>query len=389
MPRRKLSEFQSKTIINSVLELPYEGWSIVNDITPEITGAKTYTVKVDQAVKGRFKKGLVLLDIPQAGVDAAVAQLKEKGYTSILVEPYVPHGDVTERYLAISIRRDGYWMAYSDKGGVDIESNADSINEVQLNDSTDWEAVSEATQLSVDQLQAIFTTVQTQHFSFIEINPYIIQDGKPAILDCAIEVDDAGMFAVKSWTEADLRNPRTEKATVEEDKVRLLDKNSPASFNLSVLNPQGSIFLLLSGGGASVVIADEIYNVGLGNQLANYGEYSGNPNADEAYLYTQQVLSLIDTSKAFEKVLFIGGAAANFTDIADTFDGVIKAINESADMLRKNNVKVFVRRGGPRQEIGLAKIKEALDTQRILGGVYDPTTSITDALNIALKGIKA
>ena len=389
MPRRKLSEFQSKTIINSVLELPYEGWSIVNDITPEITGAKTYTVKVDQAVKGRFKKGLVLLDIPQAGVDAAVAQLKEKGYTSILVEPYVPHGDVTERYLAISIRRDGYWMAYSDKGGVDIESNADSINEVQLNDSTDWEAVSEATQLSVNQLQAIFTTVQTQHFSFIEINPYIIQDGKPAILDCAIEVDDAGMFAVKSWTEADLRNPRTEKATVEEDKVRLLDKNSPASFNLSVLNPQGSIFLLLSGGGASVVIADEIYNVGLGNQLANYGEYSGNPNADEAYLYTQQVLSLIDTSKAFEKVLFIGGAAANFTDIANTFDGVIKAINESADMLRKNNVKVFVRRGGPRQEIGLAKIKEALDTQRILGGVYDPTTSITDALSIALKGIKA
>ena len=389
MPRRKLSEYRSKKIINSIMGLPYEGWSIVNDTTPEITGAKTYTVKVDQAVKGRFKKGLVLLDIPQAGVDVAVAQLKEKGYTSILVEPYVPHGEITERYLAISIRRDGYWMSYSDKGGVDIESNAESINEVQLDDSTDWEALSEATLLSIDQLHAIFTTVQTQHFSFIEINPYIIQAGKPAILDCAIEVDDAGMFAVKSWSESDLRNPRTEKATAEEDKVRLLDKNSPASFNLSVLNPQGSIFLLLSGGGASVVIADEIYNVGLGKQLANYGEYSGNPNADEAYLYTQQVLSLIDTSNAAEKVLFIGGAAANFTDIADTFDGVIKAIDESADMLRKNNVKVFVRRGGPRQEIGLAKIKEALDTQRILGGVYDPTTSITDALNIALKGIKS
>jgi hypothetical protein len=49
---------------------------------------------------------------------------------------------------------------------------------------------------------------------------------------------------------------------------------------------------------------------------------------------------------------------------------------------------VYVRRGGPRQEIGLAKIKDALDKQRILGGVYDPTTSITDALNIALEGVK-
>ena len=196
------------------------------------------------------------------------------------------------------------------------------------------------------------------------------------------------MYAVNSWNESDLRSPRTEKVTPEEERVRTLDKNSPASFNLSVLNPQGSIFLLLSGGGASVVIADEIYNIGLGRQLANYGEYSGNPNADEAYLYTQQVLSLVNISNAPYKVLFIGGAAANFTDIADTFDGVIKAINESADILRNNNVKVYVRRGGPRQEIGLAKIKEALDAQRILGGVYDPTTSITDALTTALEGIK-
>ena len=388
MPRRKLSEYRSKLIVNSVLGLPYRGWSVVDDNVELIEGYESYTVKVDQAVKGRFKKGLVLLDVSHSDINPSIKQLKQKGYSSILVEPYVSHGDITERYLAISIRRDGYWLSYSDKGGIDIEKNAQSINEVQLNDNTDWVSLSKSTLLTVEQIQNIFHTVQTQHISFIEINPYIIQDEKLVILDCAIEVDDAGSFAVNSWEESDLRNPRTEKATLEEENVRTLDKNSPASFNLSVLNPQGSIFLLLSGGGASVVIADEIYNVGLGKQLANYGEYSGNPNADEAYFYTQQVLSLIDTSSADKKILFIGGAAANFTDIADTFDGVIRAIDESAEMLRNNNVKVFVRRGGPRQEIGLAKIKEALDVQRILGGVYDPTTSITDALTIALKGIK-
>jgi len=388
MPRRKLSEYRSKSIINSTLGLSYKGWSIVDDDSIPIDGYESYTVKVDQAVKGRFKKGLVLLDIPQSEIYSAVDSIKRKGYSSILVEPYVPHGEIVERYLAISIRRDGYWLSYSDMGGVDIESNAESINEVRLDDATDWTSLSEATYLSAVQLQDIFNDVQTQYFSFIEINPYIIQDEILKILDCAIEVDDAGMYAVNSWNESDLRSPRTEKVTPEEERVRTLDKNSPASFNLSVLNPQGSIFLLLSGGGASVVIADEIYNIGLGRQLANYGEYSGNPNADEAYLYTQQVLSLVNISNAPYKVLFIGGAAANFTDIADTFDGVIKAINESADILRNNNVKVYVRRGGPRQEIGLAKIKEALDAQRILGGVYDPTTSITDALTTALEGIK-
>jgi len=388
MPRRKLSEYRSKSIINSTLELPYKGWSVVDDKAPVIDGYKSYTVKVDQAVKGRFKKGLVILDVAQSKVYSTIEYLKGKGYSSVLVEPYVPHGDITERYFAISIRRDGYWVSYSDKGGVDIEKNATSIKQVKLDDTTDWASLSESILLSIQQIQNIFYVVQTQHISFIEINPYIIQDEKLVILDCAIEVDDAGSYSVESWKESDLRNPRTEKATTEEERVRVLDKNSPASFNLSVLNPQGSVFLLLSGGGASVVIADEIYNIGLGNELANYGEYSGNPNADEAYLYTQQVLALINTSNAKKKILFIGGAAANFTDIADTFDGVIKAMNESADMLRVNNVKVYVRRGGPRQEIGLAKIKEALDIQRILGGVYDPTTSITDALTTALKGIK-
>ena len=388
MPRRKLSEYRSKTIINSILGFSYTGWSVINNDPIVIEGHESYTVKVDQAVKGRFKKGLVLLDVPQSDVYQSITHLKKKGYSSILVEPYVPHGDSIERYLAISVRRDGYWLSYSDKGGVDIESNAGSIIEIHLDDLTDWDSLSKATFLSVEQLREIFYTVKTQYFSFIEINPYVIQNDELKILDCAIEADDAGMYAVSDWGEVDLRNPRTEKMTVEEEKVRTLDRNSPASFNLSVLNPQGSIFLLLSGGGASVVIADEIYNIGLGNQLANYGEYSGNPNTDEAYLYTQQVLSLIDTSDAERKILFIGGAAANFTDIADTFNGVIKAINESAEMLRSNGVKVYVRRGGPRQEIGLAKIKEALDSQRLLGGVYDPSTSITDALNIALEGIK-
>jgi ATP-citrate lyase beta-subunit len=121
--------------------------------------------------------------------------------------------------------------------------------------------------------------------------------------------------------------------------------------------------------------------------LANYGEYSGNPTSHEAYIYTAEVLKLLIASSSPQKVLFIGGAVANFTDIASTFAGVIKAIAEYADELSIQKVKVFVRRGGPRQEIGLAKMQSALEQYNLYGGVYDPTTSITGALDAALKEI--
>ena len=96
-----------------------------------------------------------------------------------------------------------------------------------------------------------------------------------------------------------------------------------------------------------MVVADEVYNRGLGEQLANYGEYSGNPNSEETYLYTKAVLELVLASKAPKKVVFLGGAVANFTDIAKTFAGVIQALDEVADGLQSQGVKVFVRRGGP------------------------------------------
>jgi ATP-citrate lyase beta-subunit len=222
----------------------------------------------------------------------------------------------------------------------------------------------------------------------LEINPYVVDGDGLKILDAAIEVDDAGLYFSKLWSEVDIRNPRSLNDYAEEGVVKGLDRDSPASFNLSVLNPNGSIFLLLSGGGASVVIADEVHNLGLGKQLANYGEYSGNPNTHETYLYAQQIFSLIAHSSAKKKVLIIGGAAANFTDIANTFAGIIQAIEQNADVLQKQNVKVYVRRGGPRQRIGLARIEEALRKFDLFGGVYDPTTTISTAVETALGELK-
>lgn len=386
MPRRKLSEYRAKKIICSALHEDYIGWSVTDGRGVEsIDGYDSYVVKVDQAIKGRFKKGLVLLDVPHLGLGVAIGKLRKKGFTSFLIEPYMTHEAADERYISICQDREGIKVSYSEKGGVNIESHAESISTVLVKSVKDYTVIADATGFSVGQLKAILTVFKHGHFVFLEINPYVIGE-QVAILDCAIEVDDAGMYFTDMWSEEDFRMSRTTLLSEAERIVQALDANSPASFNLSVLNPDGSIFLLLSGGGASVVIADEVYNRSLGSLLANYGEYSGNPNAHETYIYTAEVLKLLIGSSASNKVLFVGGAVANFTDIAKTFTGVIMAIDEFADSLTEQNVKIFVRRGGPQQEIGLSKIRTALEAHKLFGGVYDPSVSISSALDEALKG---
>lgn len=385
MPRRKLSEYQSKIMISEALNLPYVGWNVdANASLDCIANHDSYVVKVDQAVKGRFKKGLVLLDVKKTELKKAADKLRGAGYGHFIVEPYILHAVNNERYLSISRDRGGYHLSYSSMGGIEIESHTESIEVVALNSQTNWSELARETKILEYNLRSLLQLFIDNHFVFLEINPYIVEEGGTLhILDAAVEVDDAGIYFTHGWQEGDLRDPGTSSSTSYEKTVRVLDAKSPASFNLSVLNPSGSIFLLLSGGGASVVVADEVFNRGLGDKLANYGEYSGNPTSHETYVYTVEVLKLLLASSSSRKILFIGGAVANFTDIASTFAGVIKALTEYADQLSTQKVKVFVRRGGPRQEIGLAKMQTALEQYCLYGGVYDPKTSITDALDAA------
>jgi ATP citrate (pro-S)-lyase len=53
------------------------------------------------------------------------------------------------------------------------------------------------------------------------------------------------------------------------------------------------------------------------------------------------------------KILIIGGGIANFTNVADTLKGIIRAIRETKDRLKEHKTKVFVRRGGPNYKEGL------------------------------------
>jgi ATP-citrate lyase beta-subunit len=206
------------------------------------------------------------------------------------------------------------------------------------------------------------------------------------LLDAAALVDSAGEFFVRdSWKGDDVITARSKHPA--EDAVEALAATTPASLKLSVINPNGALFFLLSGGGGSIVIADEVQVQGLGGALANYGEYSGGPTREETFLYARQIAALMLGSTAPKKALVIAGGVANFTDVKKTFLGIIDALTEVAPRMREQGIKVFVRRGGPNEAAGLSLMYDFLERESLLGAVYGSNEVITRAVEEAIHYI--
>jgi succinyl-CoA synthetase beta subunit len=384
MARKVISEFRAKTCLYSALGQTYGGISIdtaqddwqapLNDLSTN----RRYVVKVDQAVKGRYKKGLVYLDRTTNQLVADITKLQHSGYQYFLIERYSKHAETDERYMSLTRGRTGIEIGYAELGGIDIEADPRRVRHTYFNHSKQTKIG-----LPPATLERLITAFNELQFGFLEVNPLLIEGDHIQLLDAAVEVDAEAIHLVNGqWTIADIRSRQI---TGEAERaVARLNEQSQASFSLQVLNPHGRIFLLLSGGGASVVLADEIYTHGAGAELANYGEYSGNPNQAETEHYTSQILALLLASKAAHKVLIIGGGVANFTDIRATFQGVIVALRQVEATLLNQGVRIYVRRGGPNEAAGLADMRDYLASSGLLGSVHGPELSLTAVVNKAL-----
>lgn len=395
MARKKISEFRAKKILHDFLEVDYSGISIdvsdtfYEDFLTALKDEKKYVLKVDQGVKQRKKKGLISLGVTRQNVKEEVQKLSEQGYSHFILEELIPHGDDSEFYLAIERTREGKRVLYTTHGGIDIEENSDKIESIIVKDYAQMQDISNVLQVPVETIESILTAFDNYYFSFLEINPLVTVDGKLHFLDMAVEVDSSAEFFVEgAWTSTDFREGGSKGKTDEEMAIEKLKETTPAALSFQILNPNGSLFVLLSGGGASLVTADEIYQKGKGEDLANYGEYSGSPTEEETYLYVKNVLSALLSSGSPKKALIISGGVANFTDVRKTFKGIIRAMDEIADKLREQNVKVFVRRGGPHQKEGLNIMKEFLEQNGLLGQINGPELVLTDIVQPALEWVK-
>lgn len=101
---------------------------------------------------------------------------------------------------------------------------------------------------------------------------------------------------------------------------------------------------MTSGGGASVVIADTLADLGFTDEIANYGECSGNPDRENTRAYAETIIKNMILSGNQKMYLIIAGAIANFTHIDKTFGGIIDAIETYKNELLTTNTTILVRR---------------------------------------------
>jgi ATP-citrate lyase beta-subunit len=226
-------------------------------------------------------------------------------------------------------------------------------------------------------------------YGYLEINPFTVVGANVEPLDCVAKLDDTAEFECRDlWGSIDYPAPFGQKLTEEEEYIRELDSKTGASLKFTLLNPKGRIWNMVAGGGASVVYADTVCDLGQSSELAMYGEYSGNPDKNNTYQYAKTVIDLLTREKDAQgrpKILLVGGGIANFTDVAKTFTGIIMAIEEYADKLKEVDARIYVRRGGPNYKEGLMKIKAAAEKLGIPIEVHGPeahmTQIVADALN--------
>ncbi|MCF7858881.1 MAG: ATPase [Candidatus Cloacimonetes bacterium] len=313
-----------------------------------------------------------------------------------LVEKFVPH-DV-EYYIAITTSRDNDTIHFSTKGGVNIEEVWDSVVTLDIPimkeiDELDVKSflpseLADKKDIVAEFIKALYKMLVEYHFVYLELNPFTFVNGTPVALDAVAKVDDYASYqCAEYWGNLNFPNPFGLEKSKEEEKIDDLDDRTGASLKLTILNPEGRIWNLVAGGGASVIYADTVVDLGYTNELANYGEYSGNPTTELTYAYTKTILDLMTRKKDPQgrpKFLIIGGGIANFTDIAKTFTGIIQAIEEYQQKLKDINVKIYVRRGGPNYREGLNNIKNMGTKLGIPTEVYGPETHMTKIISMAL-----
>ncbi|KAJ9656711.1 beta subunit of ATP citrate lyase [Coniosporium apollinis] len=436
-PRLASLHFPADAAVKDVLdqaEVTYP-WLLARD--------SRFVAKPDQLIKRRGKSGLLALNKtwPEAREWIEARAGKSQRVETVdgvlrqfLVEPFVPHPSDTEYYININSVREGDWILFTHEGGVDVgdvDAKAEKLLiPVDLSEFPSNEEIA-ATLLKkvpegvhnvlVDFISRLYAVYVDCQFTYLEINPLVVIPNADAtsaevhFLDLAAKLDQTAEFecgvkwaiarsatalGIPTVVSKDIKvtidagppmefpAPFGREMSKEETYIAEMDAKTGASLKLTILNGNGRIWTLVAGGGASVVYADAIASAGFASELANYGEYSGAPNESQTFNYARTVLDLMlrAPQRPEGKVLFIGGGIANFTNVASTFKGVIRALREVAPLLNEHKVQIWVRRAGPNYQEGLKSIKAVGQELELDMHVYGPEMHVSGIVPLALSG---
>ena len=350
-------------------------------------------VKAHEALGSRFKLGLVKVDLDLKGAEAATKEMIGRQVGSItvsqvIVSEMIPHKE--EYYCAVKSTREGTDILVANCGGIEVESNWNRVKRlaVEVGQQPSEDALEKLAKDAgftgslvkkmADFAGKMFTCFDSEDAQYLEVNPVVLreQDSELIALDAVTLLDGDAKFRHPDWNfafAAEFGRAYSE----HEMEVMAVDSKIKGSVKFIEI-PGGDTAMLPAGGGASIYYSDAV--VARGGKLANYAEYSGDPPDWAVEVLTDKVCSLPGI-----KNIIVGGAIANFTDVKKTFGGIINGFRKAKSEGKLKGVKIWVRRGGPREKEGLDAMR-ALKDEGFDINVFDRHTPLTDIVDKALQG---
>jgi len=348
-------------------------------------------VKAHEALGSRFKLGLVKVGLDLKEAEAATKEMIGRQVGSItvsqvIVSDMIPHKE--EYYCAVKSTREGTDILVANCGGIEVESNWERVKRlsVEIGEQPSEAALEKLAKDAgfagsllkkmADFAGKMFTCFDSEDAQYLEVNPVVLREHEHELiaLDAVTLLDGDAKFRHPDWSFA-FAAEFGRAYSKHEMEVMAVDSKIKGSVKFIEI-PGGDTAMLPAGGGASVYYSDAV--VARGGKLANYAEYSGDPPDWAVEVLTDKVCSLPGI-----KNIIVGGAIANFTDVKKTFGGIINGFRKAKSDGKLKGVKIWVRRGGPRE-------KEGLDAMRTLKDegfdihVFDRNTPLTDIVDKAL-----
>src|SRR5262249_29143117 len=156
-----------------------------------------------------------------------------------------------EQYFSFERVREGLRLLHARDGGINIEEHPEQVLNMILASREDCAKAAAKTGIPQNFLEHLYDIFNDNFFAFLEINPLIVRGDDVFLLDAAALVDSTAQFFVSDkWSESHI--VRSKAKHPNEQAVEALAATTPAALSLKVLNKDGGLFFLLSGGGGSI-----------------------------------------------------------------------------------------------------------------------------------------
>lgn len=208
----------------------------------------------------------------------------------------------------------------------------------------------------------------------MEINPLVkTTDGRLVAADAKVALDDDAFYRHEEWKDLEPRTMMGRLPTEREVEARKIDEEGEKYYQGTAgkyIELDGDIGLILNGGGASIANMDALAATGL--KAANYTEYSGNPPREKVYKLAKVVMS-----KPGLRGLWMCGVVANFTNVKETFLGIIDALDEV-----KPTYPIVVRRDGPESTEAFQLLEECAKRNNLTIKMFKKEVGMSETASV-------